>query len=109
MHPPPTKLFDPTAANASSDLAMMACRRATATTTSSAQNISISFDGLAELLCGPMNKITTPTHGCKTMPCTLDPYTYAYCVEDAYDHALWDMDWSRVPPQYNSGVFLIIH
>ena len=49
------------------------------------------------------------THGCKTMPCTLDPSTYAYCVEDAYDHALWDMDWSRVPPQYNSGVFLIIH
>ena len=43
------------------------------------------------------------------MPCTLDPSTYAYCVEDAYDHALWDMDWSRVPPQYNSGVFLIIH
>ena len=42
------------------------------------------------------------THGCKTMPCTLDPSTYTYCEEDGYDHALWDVDWSREPPQYNS-------
>lgn len=60
MHPPPTKLFNPTAANSSADLATMACRRAAATTASSAPNISISFDGLTELLHGPTNKTPGP-------------------------------------------------
>ena len=72
MHPPPTKLFDPTAANAGSDLAMMARHRAAATTTSSTQNISISFDGLAELLRGPTNKITTPAPTAPATPATTD-------------------------------------
>ena len=72
MHPPPTKLFDPTAANAGSDLATMARRRAAATTTSSAQNISISFDGLTELLRGPTNKITTPAPTAPATPATTD-------------------------------------
>ena len=72
MHPPPTKLFDLTAANTSSDLAMMACCRAAATTTSSTQNISISFDGLAELLHGPTNKNTTPAPTAPATPATTD-------------------------------------
>ena len=72
MHPPPTKLFDPTAANAGSDLATMARCRAAATTTSSAQNISISFDGLAELLRGPTNKITTPAPTAPATPAITD-------------------------------------
>jgi len=69
MHPPPTKLFNPTAANASADLATMACRRAAATT-GSAQNISISFDGLADLLRGPTNKVPVPAPAAPTAPAT---------------------------------------
>ena len=72
MHPPLTKLFDPTAANAGSNLAMMAHHRATATTTSSTQNISITFDGLTELLHGPTNKITTPAPTAPATPATTD-------------------------------------
>jgi len=78
MHPPPTKLFDPAAANASSDLATLARCWATATTTSSTQNISISFDSLAELLRGPTNKVPAPA---PTIP--------AMCVAT---------DYSDIPP-----------
>ena len=60
MHPPPTKLFDLTAANSSADLTTMARCWAAATTAGSAPNISISFDSLAELLCGPTNKTPGP-------------------------------------------------
>jgi hypothetical protein len=56
MHPPPTKLFNLSAANSSADLATMACHRAVATTAGSTPNILISFDGLAELLHGPTTK-----------------------------------------------------
>ena len=60
MHPPPTKLFDPTAANSSADLTTMARHQAAATTAGSAPNNSISFDSLAELLHGPTNKTPGP-------------------------------------------------
>ena len=60
MHPPPTKLFDLTAANSSTDLATMAHHQAVATTASSASNILTSFDSLTELLCGPTNKTPGP-------------------------------------------------
>ena len=65
MHPPPTKLFNLTAANSSADLTRMARHRAAATTACSTPNISISFDGLTELLCGPTNKTPGPA---PTMP-----------------------------------------
>ena len=42
------------------------------------------------------------THGCKAMPCILDSSTNTYCIEHGYNHALWDMDWSRDRPQYLS-------
>jgi len=46
-------MFDATTPNSNADIAVMAKRRAAATTASSGSNVYVNFDGLAELLRGP--------------------------------------------------------
>ena len=48
------KIFDLTATNATADITTMAKRHAAASTVSTGSNVYVSFDGLAEILHGPL-------------------------------------------------------
>ncbi|KAF8223278.1 hypothetical protein L208DRAFT_1317741, partial [Tricholoma matsutake] len=52
--PPNMKIFDSTATNVTVDITTMAKHCAAASTVSTRSNVYVSFDSLAEILCGPL-------------------------------------------------------